>query len=171
VRLKWDVFSDDEVLGFKIYRGLQGGAITEITSAGLIPPDVRTYADEGVRGGETYQYTLAAVRADGSEVPSPIVTVKARSHALALDQNVPNPFNPTTTISFTLPQKSKVTLAIYDVEGSRVRTLVNESTGAGRHEYVWDGRNESGGSVSSGLYFYRLTAGKQTLTKKMVLLK
>ena len=171
VRLKWDVFSDEAVVGFKIYRGPQGGSVSEITSAGLIPPDVRAYADRGVGSGKTYQYVLAAVLSDGSAVRSPIVTVKAIPYTLSLEQNVPNPFNPTTTISFMLPQKSKVILAIYDVEGRGVRTLVDESVGEGRHKYVWDGRNASGSPVSSGLYFYRLTAGNRTLTKKMVLLK
>jgi hypothetical protein len=84
---------------------------------------------------------------------------------------VPNPFNPTTTVSFTLPEGAKVTLSIYDVEGKLVRTLVDETVAEGYQEHVWDGKDASGSAVSSGVYFYRLTAGDRTLTKKMILLK
>jgi hypothetical protein len=89
----------------------------------------------------------------------------------ALYQNVPNPFNPTTTISFVVPQKVRTTLTIFDVQGKLVRTLVDEIVGEGYQERVWDGKDASGSQVGSGVYFYRLTAGDKTLTKKMVLLR
>jgi hypothetical protein len=91
--------------------------------------------------------------------------------ATRLYQNHPNPFNPTTTISFTLPERERVTLSIYDVGGRFVRTLIDEIVGEGLQERNWDGRDAQGGEVSSGVYFYRLTAGDKTLTKKMILLK
>jgi flagellar hook assembly protein FlgD len=89
----------------------------------------------------------------------------------ALAQNVPNPFNPTTTIRFSLAAPGQVTLAVYDVSGRRVRTLVDEYRAADRYHVSWDGRNEAGESVASGVYFYRLVAGRFAQTKKMVLLK
>jgi hypothetical protein len=85
--------------------------------------------------------------------------------------NRPNPFNPTTTIAYDLPQGIKVSLVVYDVHGRQVRELVNGTQPAGRHQMVWDGRNASSNQVASGVYFYRLTAGQFTQTKKMVLLK
>jgi hypothetical protein len=88
-----------------------------------------------------------------------------------LYQNVPNPFNPTTTISFVLPERTRATLSIYDVEGRLVRTLVDEIIGEGYQERTWDGKDANGNQVGSGVYFYRLTAGDKTLTKKMVLLR
>ncbi len=88
-----------------------------------------------------------------------------------LGQNHPNPFNPSTTISFALPEKTKATLSIYDVQGTLVRTLVDEMVGEGYQERIWDGKDASGSQVGSGVYFYRLTAGDKTLTKKMVLLR
>jgi len=102
---------------------------------------------------------------------SPIVTVQTKAYALSLEQNIPNPFNPRTMVAFTLPSAANVTLAVYNVEGRLVKTLLAATVGEGRHEYVWDGTDASGVSVSSGVYFYRLTGGRQTLTRKMVLLK
>lgn len=84
----------------------------------------------------------------------------------------PNPFNPTTTIAYDLAERRAVTLAVYDVSGRRVRTLVDgESTGPGRYERVWDGRDDGGRSVASGVYFYRLDAGGFAETRRMVLVK
>ncbi len=89
----------------------------------------------------------------------------------ALEQNSPNPFNPNTTIRFTLPERSTVDLTIYDVGGRRVVTLVRQTKTAGRHSVDWNGRDNRGDEVSSGVYFYRLSAGSKTQTRKMVLLK
>ena len=89
----------------------------------------------------------------------------------ALMQNHPNPFNPSTTISFDLPTKTKVSLRVYDVAGRLIRTLTDGEWDAGRHSIAWDGHNESGSSVASGVYFYRLESKDFSGTKKMVLLK
>lgn len=89
----------------------------------------------------------------------------------ALVQNFPNPFNPTTTIAFSLAENARVVLAICDVRGALVRRLIHETRVAGDYRVVWDGKNDVGTSVSSGVYFYRLTAGRFEATKKMVLLK
>jgi hypothetical protein len=84
----------------------------------------------------------------------------------------PNPFNPATTIAYDLDASLAVTLAVYDVSGRRVRTLVGgEVSGPGRYERVWDGRDDAGRTVASGVYFYRLDAGGFTETRRMVLIK
>ena len=88
-----------------------------------------------------------------------------------LFQNYPNPFNPTTTISFGVPSNSHATIKIFDISGSIVRTLADGMRNAGSNEVVWDGRDDSGIEVSSGIYFYRLVAGDFVQTKKMVLLR
>jgi len=86
--------------------------------------------------------------------------------------NYPNPFNPTTTISFSVLQTSSfVTLGIYNLKGQKVKTLINETLAAGEHSVVWDGRDENNKSVSSGVYFYRLKTRQQVITKKMLLIK
>ena len=95
--------------------------------------------------------------------------------SLALSQNYPNPFNPLTTIAFDIPGsaagKAHVTLDIYDVRGRRVRELVNSWVDPGNHHIVWDGRNDGGRSVSSGIYLYTIRTESEELTRKMTLLK
>ena len=106
----------------------------------------------------------------GDAVPTSVPTTPKKFHD-ALVQNFPNPFNPATTIAFSLARRGHVVLAIYDVRGALVRTLVNETRTAGDYRIEWDGRNNAGTSVSSGVYFYRLSASGFRSTKKMVLLK
>ena len=84
----------------------------------------------------------------------------------------PNPFNPATTISYDLPDQVNVDLNVYDVAGKLVRKLISaQSTGAGRHEVVWNGRDETGRVVPAGVYFYRLDAGRYSETRRMALVK
>ncbi|MCH8171448.1 MAG: T9SS type A sorting domain-containing protein, partial [Bacteroidetes bacterium] len=88
-----------------------------------------------------------------------------------LEQNYPNPFNPTTTIRFALPEASFVILRIYNMLGQEVKTLVNGEKNAGTYNVQWRGDNNFGVKVSSGTYIYRVIAGQNIFTKKMVLLK
>ena len=88
-----------------------------------------------------------------------------------LRQNSPNPFNPSTTIGFELDTRDHVTLVVYDAAGRHVRTLIDGPRGSGYGEAVWDGRNDAGSAVGTGIYIYRLTAGKRSLSRKMLLLK
>jgi len=89
----------------------------------------------------------------------------------SLHQNHPNPFNPATTISFSLPSASRVRLDVYSLRGQRIRSLIDESRGAGSHKALWDGRDTHGRRVASGTYFARLVTDEGTLTKKMMLIK
>jgi hypothetical protein len=98
--------------------------------------------------------------------------------SFALQQNYPNPFNPTTTISYTVyprrnsdgsPQRTE--LSVFNVLGQRVKTLVDKVQIPGTYEVEWAGDNESGNSVASGIYFYRLTLGDESATRKMLLVK
>ncbi|NQV19104.1 MAG: T9SS type A sorting domain-containing protein [Armatimonadetes bacterium] len=85
--------------------------------------------------------------------------------------NYPNPFNPATTISFTLKEATEVKIDIYNITGQHVKTLLNVHLEADNHNIVWNGNDNEGRSVSSGIYFYKMQAGKYTSTKKMILLK
>ncbi len=89
----------------------------------------------------------------------------------ALQQNYPNPFNPDTRIKFQLPSAQAVTLTIYNVLGQKVRTLINERLEAGYYEAVWNGLNEQGQALASGVYLYRMEAGDYRTVRRMVLLK
>lgn len=88
-----------------------------------------------------------------------------------LGANYPNPFNPTTTIQYALPEATSVTLEIFDAMGRRVATLVNSQLAAGRYEAQWNGRNDAGSTVSSGMYLYRLRAGNFVETRTMLFMK
>ena len=88
-----------------------------------------------------------------------------------LHGNVPNPFNPTTAISFTIDNQGYVELAIYNVKGEKVRTLVNENLNADTHSVIWNGMDDNGRATASGVYFYKMKSGSFTSTKKMVLMK
>ncbi len=94
----------------------------------------------------------------------------------ALSQNYPNPFNPSTSIEFSVPVNSKVTLTIYNLLGQVVTTLVNEEVSAGHYSTVWNGADDNGFQVSSGVYLYKIKASGNNGTdysqmKKMFLLK
>ncbi len=88
-----------------------------------------------------------------------------------LAQNAPNPFNPETEIKYIVPVEGQVDLAVYNLHGARVRTLVNEIMPAGEQSVLWDGRNEAGNRVPSGMYFYKYVSGGQSVAKKMTLIK
>lgn len=88
-----------------------------------------------------------------------------------LYQNYPNPFNPTTTIQFKLPEKSDVSLRIYDITGKLVRTLMNEEKEAGYHSVIWDGNDEQGAAIHSGVYFYKIETDGYSDVKRCVMLK
>jgi hypothetical protein len=88
-----------------------------------------------------------------------------------LHQNYPNPFNPSTTISYSLPVREDVRLEIYNLMGQKVRTLVDGTQNPGTHRVEWNGRDDAGNPLGSGVYFYKLISGKQVQTKKMVLVK
>jgi len=88
-----------------------------------------------------------------------------------LESNYPNPFNPETTISFSLQNNSNVELSVYNIKGQLVKTLVNEIKEKGIHTAVWNGLDDNHKSVSSGIYLYKLQVEKSTFIKKMLLLK
>ncbi len=99
------------------------------------------------------------------------VNAPATPKVFSLSQNYPNPFNPKTVIRFGLPKDSWVNLDIYNVLGQRVRALVDERLSAGMKEVEWDGKDDKGFEVSSGIYFYKIKAGDFSDIKKMVMLK
>jgi hypothetical protein len=90
---------------------------------------------------------------------------------VVLEQNTPNPFNPSTNIRYRLGAPGQVTLRVYDIRGRLVRTLVDDARDAGPHSVLWDGRDDGGTRVASGLYFYRLDAGAVVESRKMVLVQ
>ena len=95
----------------------------------------------------------------------------ATSPGLLLEPSAPNPFRASTTLSFTLPGSDRVQIGIYDVQGRRIRQLVDERLGGGRNAVAWDGKDDAGRSVVSGVYFWKLRASSGEATQRMVLLR
>jgi hypothetical protein len=138
-----------------------------------IEPHDYSFIDSTATSGRWY-YRLKQINLDGTsytfdpvavDVLTVVASVTAIPRAYQLNQNYPNPFNPSTTIRYGLPQKSQVTLKVYNTLGQLVTTLVNGEQGAGYHEVRFDGSN-----LASGVYFYRLQAGNFVQTKKLLLL-
>jgi len=99
------------------------------------------------------------------------VQIREIPSEFSLSQNYPNPFNPTTSIKYGISENARVSLVVYNVLGQAVRTLVNADQESGFYTVRWDGTNDFGSKVSSGIYIYRISAGKFTSTVKMNLLK
>jgi subtilisin family serine protease len=126
-----------------------------------------------IEGGQELCLTdIVLVDRNGNSIPTTVDNDKvAIPERFELFANYPNPFNPQTNISFALPKPVTVRLAIYNILGQKVKNFEEGRTPAGIHELIWDGRNDKGITVSSGVYFYRLDAGEFSDTKKMLLLR
>jgi hypothetical protein len=108
---------------------------------------------------------------DGGTTEVEALKPAAMPSRFGLSQNYPNPFNPTTRIQFSLETQQQARVTVYDLMGRPVRTLFDGVKAAGQHEAEWDGKNEFGSSVSSGMYMCRLTAGQKTSIRKITLLQ
>ena len=173
VELTWEIWTDETLGGYKVHRSRkQGGDVIVLNGGRPIDPSLSTWFDHGVEPVTTYLYTLVVIGEDGVEHRSSVEQVTTHALSMSLEQNVPNPFNPSTSISFVVPKSSRVVLAVYDVTGALVRRLIDEAVApSGRRAVHWDGTNNRGEPVSSGTYFYRLTVGKRSVSRKMLLLK
>ena len=165
IELSWNISADERVNGFASIVGATKKCRLITAQSGLV---ARVSARSSmVRCGHIVWYVLSVIT-DGDEwISQPRARAPRR---IQLYRTHPT-LQSLTTISFTLAERTPVTLAIYDVHGVLVRKLEGNTLDAGRHDYVWDGKNAVGNGVSSGIYFYRLTSGKQSQMKKMVLLK
>jgi len=105
------------------------------------------------------------------EYVSPVAVEESSPKEFRLLRNYPNPFNASTTITYEIPEPGSVTLSIYNIEGQKVRNLVSGYRDAGTHSVNWNGLNDDGLAVSSGLYFIRIEMGRRVDTEKMVLLR
>lgn len=129
-------------------------------------PKEYSFSDGETRSGNI-NYRLKMIDNDGTYEFSPTVSITTlQPTTLQVDQNYPNPFNPKTTISYSLPQHSFVTLRVYDILGKEVAILINGEQSAGNYSIDFSGNN-----LTSGTYIYRLNAGGQIATKKMILMK
>ncbi|MFQ5511438.1 MAG: FlgD immunoglobulin-like domain containing protein, partial [Candidatus Krumholzibacteriia bacterium] len=168
IRLLWDVREAVDVIGYNVYRSKGGEEFQTLNKDGLLAPDSRDFVDRQVDPGREYTYRIGAVEPSG-EVMSMPQKASAGLVGIRLDQNSPNPFNPTTSITFAVPKAQHVRLTIFDVGGKRVRTLLDGEAARGVNNVSWDATNDNGDKVGSGVYYYMLVAGNHRETRKMVL--
>lgn len=172
IELNWAISADEPISGYRILRRSDGSSVdVDINPQELLPATQMRYLDSEPEPGKSYAYTLVVVSEAGEEKRSRTIRIDKSADALALEQNEPNPFNPATTIKFTIDRADRVSLNVYDVSGKLVRKLVEKNMTSGHHSEEWDGLDDNGNPVSSGLYFYRLVAGKRSLCRKAILLK
>lgn len=150
-------------LYFKLDPGMQEVTLTPITLEN--PNHSLTFYYNDYSSGQ------AEVKTINPEIGAISASSIALPTAFGLSQNSPNPFNPTTTIAYALPQAGDVKISVFNILGQNVKDLVDGYMPAGNHQVVWDGKDRSGAAVASGIYFYKISARDFTDTKKMVLLK
>ena len=196
--LRWSTASEVNTNGFEIYRSTQEDGEFQLVASYQNNPNLQgagnsneghtyQYTDVNLVNGVTYWYKLADVDFNGhrnfhqvvSVIPNANGTNLQRQNQLPesfqLHQNYPNPFNPTTTIRFDIPAIREgmvnLQLVIYNTLGKQVRALYQGAIQPGSYTLVWDGKDDNGQSVSSGLYFYSIHTDKFFAVKKMMLLK
>jgi hypothetical protein len=173
VELDWRLSEMDPGVEFFVSRSENGADFVALDMS-LLERDelVFLYSDSRVEPGTDYVYKVE-YRLDGmTRLLFLSEAIETPAALLALHQNRPNPFNPSTTISFTLPVECAVRLEVYDVSGRLVARLIDGARqSAGAHDVEWNGRDAAGRAAASGIYVYRLTAGKESISRKMVLLR
>jgi len=178
VTLVWEAPEDHEFLatlaGYKVYRN--GVLLPNGTDSNTL-----TFVDSDVVYGTAYTYYVVATytnpvgdsEASNTASATPLSDIDEMTipTVTSLNGNYPNPFNPETTIRFSLAREDRVSIDIYSINGQLVRSLVNGGYSVGNHQTVWNGRDNLGRTVGSGVYFYRMTTSEYTATRKMLLLK
>jgi len=179
VQLEWQTASETENLGFGIFRAdAQDGDYSQI-NASLIPgagtyssAHTYRYLDNTAKAGETYYYKLADVDYNGRiTLYGPVKIAVEGPAEYSLQQNYPSPFNPETRIDFTMKEKGRVELSVFNLQGRMVRLLVSKQLGAGTHSVVWDGRDANGQVAPSGIYLYKLQVNGFETMRKMEFIK
>lgn len=165
-----DSLSDNDaevkIIGNSSYSGLQNGSIiVDIIGTGR-PQWLIAYDKRGSKINGFIDIYPSSVLTGVPDDPNPVLPKNA-----VLYQNYPNPFNPSTTIKYELPANSKVEIRIYNILGQEVRLLEKGSKAIGEHKIIWDGRDNQGKAVASGIYIYRLQFRNQIISKKMVLVR
>jgi len=192
VKLNWRTETEVNNIGFNVYRSdTKDGKYVKINAKLIMgagtdaTPHDYSFTDENMVKGSTYYYYIEDVGFTGKTNKSHVIEVTVGRQAkpvlltppkFALLQNFPNPFNPETWIPFQLPKDADVVLEIYNLNGQLVRTLSLGMLPAGYYDgqstaTYWDGRTDTGEKISSGIYFYRLTAGDYSAIKRMVVVK
>jgi len=187
VQISWVTQSETAVLGFLIYRSLNSQLNQAMIVSPMIPATNSSsqhsygFKDSNLQLGERYYYWLQSIDLDGSESFSGPLTVYIESGDESGAPQIspkdgllsiyPNPFNPSTTISFYASGPTHVELSVYGIKGQLLRKFQVVTEAAGIHTQVFDGRDQKGSDLSSGLYFVRMISDQKQSQQKMLLLK
>jgi hypothetical protein len=187
VQAMWSRSPEPDVAGYKIYfdDDKSGPPYTGNVSASGVPSPIDVMGDTsvvivGLLPNRTYYFAVTTYDIAGNESAYcqenayPLTGVDDDTsipRAFSLQTNYPNPFNPRTTIEYSLPEATHVNLSIYDVQGRLICNLVDKVESAGKKRVVWDATSSAGRRVASGVYFYRIVAGTHSESKKMILLR
>jgi len=168
VVLRWVLSEMDDGVNFSVFRSEKDGNFIKLSNSNIKRNNLTfQFIDETCEPGGTYKYI---VKTD-EHILFETKCITIPSMKLTLFQNYPNPFNPNTSIKYYLPNQDYVSLRIFNASGELVKILLSKDQLKGYHTIIWDGKDRHGNNVTSGVYFYTLKAGKQTITKKMVLLR
>ncbi len=153
VTLSWNLqnMGNDQ---FELRPGFDG-------SGDILVSDMRQVKEHSIKGSDAIQYFTITRKSGLAALPDDF----------RLEQNHPNPFNPSTVIEYSIPRQADVHLAVFNMLGQKVKEIVNESQPAGSYRVTWDGTDAGGASVSTGVYLYRMEAGAFSMSKKMLLMK
>lgn len=177
VTMNWSAPEEPEydVVGYEVYRRMGGGLFETVLSG------PNTSYQETVPGLGQYQYYVKCLYAEGASRASETITVHWNGVSnqenpvpqitTALNANYPNPFNPSTTIAFSLAESARVKLNVYNLKGQKVKSLLSSDMASGTHSITWNGDDDNGRGVSSGIYLIRMDTPRQSFTRKAMLMK
>ncbi len=173
--IQWDTSRETYNAGFNVLRShLIDGEYVRINKELLSSNQSGTYQfiDKDVQTGRRYHYLIEGVNINGRQAKhGPLSVLVSAPEQFELSPNYPNPFNPSTRIRFQLPTTADVSLIVYNVMGREVRTLVHERKPAGYYDVTWEGNDNNGRPVSTGIYYYRIVAADFKETRRMAFLK
>ena len=187
VSIIWTTESESNIIGYHVLRSETNSLdcasrISRNVITAYNQPETNHYSftDVEIQEQTTYYYWLMSAEYDGTTEYYGPTSVKTKGFTgdnmilpvvTQLNSAYPNPFNPSTTISFDIKDEVKVRIEIYNVKGQKIKSLINEDIPVGRHRIVWDGLDDNLVRVSSGVYFYRMQAGIYTKINKMIMMK
>ncbi|MFI5252614.1 MAG: multiheme c-type cytochrome [Bacteroidota bacterium] len=179
IGLSWDQSADKDFNYFAVYRSTSAN----FDIKGLAPLTTLTddkFTDNNVINGHDYYYKVTAYDFSGNQslvsneihvIINGVTDVPAMPNEFALQQNYPNPFNPTTEVKYQMPQAGHIRITIFNTLGVEITKLVDQDQAPGYYTARWNGKDQSGMTVSSGIYLYRMEAGSFSTVKKMILMK
>ncbi len=178
IDLTWQEVITGKYVSYNLYKRSENEVDFGIPESTLLSSHTDTTVDLGTR----YYYYVTTVFNQWESNPSDTVDAVVDAvisvvkddklpSTYQLKQNFPNPFNPRTEIGYDLPERSDVTLEVYNMLGQKIKVLVNEPQSAGYYQIIWDGRTDMGNPVGSGVYFYRIQANNFSKVRKMILVR